>query len=158
MFIGLLGKNTRATRLGDEPRRALDELKQIRLVDIVLPTRQGIDIRKRCVARPDDCVLMLIPYSHAMGKVQMYACDVSHWLSTGYSILRRPGLARLATQMTSGIVSCCYATTYVFTRCLAPARDVSPCGTRTYGIDCHLRLQDGKVADMVNMNIHMVRG
>ena len=54
MFIGLLGKKTVAASLADEPRRALDELKEIRLVDVGLPTRQGIDIRKRCVARPDD--------------------------------------------------------------------------------------------------------
>jgi hypothetical protein len=39
--------------LGHDPRRVLDEIKKIRLVDVVLPTRQGVDIRKRCVARPD---------------------------------------------------------------------------------------------------------
>lgn len=49
-----LAQLCRQAGLGDEPRRVLDELKHIRLVDIVLPTRQGIDIRKRCVARPDD--------------------------------------------------------------------------------------------------------
>ena len=56
MFIGLLGRKTAAASLADAPRRVLDELKEIRLVDVVLPTRQGIDIRKRCVARPDDCM------------------------------------------------------------------------------------------------------
>ncbi len=71
MFIGLLGKRAAAARLADEPQRVLDELKEIRLVDVVLPTRQGIDIRKRCVARPDDCVSMSILRSHAIGKVQM---------------------------------------------------------------------------------------
>ncbi len=72
MFIGLLGiQKKTAASLADEPRRALDELKEIRLVDVVLPTRQGIDIRKRCVARPDDCVFMSILRSHAIGKVQM---------------------------------------------------------------------------------------
>jgi len=40
--------------LGDEPRRVLDAIKKIRLVDVVLPTRGGIDIRKRCVTRPDE--------------------------------------------------------------------------------------------------------
>lgn len=38
--------------LGDEPRKIFDELAQIMLVDIVLPTRKGITIRKRCVGRP----------------------------------------------------------------------------------------------------------
>jgi transposase len=40
--------------LGDEPRRVLDAIKKIRLVDVVLPTRGGINIRKRCVTRPDE--------------------------------------------------------------------------------------------------------
>jgi transposase len=38
--------------LGDEPRRVLDELSEIRLVDVVLPTRSGINIRRRCISRP----------------------------------------------------------------------------------------------------------
>ena len=40
--------------LGYEPRRVLDEIGKIRLVDVVLPTRQGVEIRRRCVTRPDD--------------------------------------------------------------------------------------------------------
>ena len=38
--------------LGHEPRRVFEELGKIRLVDVVLPTRQGTEIRKRCVTRP----------------------------------------------------------------------------------------------------------
>jgi transposase len=38
--------------LGDEPRKVFAELAQISLVDVVLPTRTGISIRKRCVSRP----------------------------------------------------------------------------------------------------------
>jgi len=48
-----LGQMCRRCGLGDEPRRVLDEIKNIRVVDVILPTRQGIDIRKRCVTRPD---------------------------------------------------------------------------------------------------------
>ena len=33
--------------LGDGPRRVLEELKELRVLDVVLPTREGIDIRKR---------------------------------------------------------------------------------------------------------------
>ena len=40
--------------LGDEPRKVLDELSQIKLVDVVLPTRTGPPIRQRCVSRPTD--------------------------------------------------------------------------------------------------------
>lgn len=40
--------------LGDEPRRVLSELEEIRQMDVVLPTREGIEIRTRCVSRPTD--------------------------------------------------------------------------------------------------------
>lgn len=43
-----------AAGLGSEARRVLEELSEIRLVDVVLPTRQGIDIRNRCVTKPSD--------------------------------------------------------------------------------------------------------
>ena len=49
-----LAQLCRRAGLGDEPRRVLDAIKKIRLVDVVLPTRGGIDIRKRCVTRPDE--------------------------------------------------------------------------------------------------------
>jgi transposase len=49
-----LGQLCRQAGLGDEPRRVLDELAEIRLVDVVLPTRDGIEIRQRCIARPTD--------------------------------------------------------------------------------------------------------
>ena len=44
----------RQAGLGDEPRRVLDELAEVRLVDVVLPTRDGIDIRQRCISRPTE--------------------------------------------------------------------------------------------------------
>lgn len=40
--------------LGDEPRRVISELSEIRLVDVVLPTETGKEIRNRCVARPTE--------------------------------------------------------------------------------------------------------
>ena len=47
-----LGLRAKAAGLGDEPRRIWDELAQIMLVDVVVRTRSGVDIRKRCVAQP----------------------------------------------------------------------------------------------------------
>jgi transposase len=38
--------------LGDEPRQVFEELSQIRTVDVVLPTKQGPELRRRCVAQP----------------------------------------------------------------------------------------------------------
>ncbi len=49
-----LGQLCRQAGLGNEPRRVLDELAEIRLVDVVLPTRDGIEIRQRCVSRPTE--------------------------------------------------------------------------------------------------------
>ncbi|MCH7688878.1 MAG: IS1634 family transposase, partial [Planctomycetes bacterium] len=50
--------------LGDEPRRVLDELKEIRVVDVVLPTRQGVEIRKRCITKPSQHQQILL---HQLG-------------------------------------------------------------------------------------------
>jgi DDE family transposase len=48
-----LGKMCQAAGLGDCPRKVFDTLSQLRTVDVVLPTRQGVEIRRRCVERPD---------------------------------------------------------------------------------------------------------
>jgi transposase len=40
--------------LGSEPRRVLSELSDIRSMDVVLPTRSGVEIRTRCVSKPTD--------------------------------------------------------------------------------------------------------
>jgi transposase len=50
----------KAAGLGDEPRRIFDELGQISLVDVVLPTRKGPEIRRRCVRRPTDHQAILL--------------------------------------------------------------------------------------------------
>lgn len=50
--------------LGDEPRRVLEELSRLRLVDVVLRTRDGRDIRRRCVTRPDEHQAILL---HRLG-------------------------------------------------------------------------------------------
>ena len=47
-----LGQMCRSAGLGDEPRKVLDELSTIQTVDVILPTRCGLEIRKRCVSRP----------------------------------------------------------------------------------------------------------
>jgi hypothetical protein len=40
--------------LGSEPRRVLSERSDIRSMDVVLPTRSGVEIRTRCVSKPTD--------------------------------------------------------------------------------------------------------
>ena len=46
--------------LGQEPRRVFEELGKIQLVDVVLPTRQGTEIRRRCVTQPTDHQAILL--------------------------------------------------------------------------------------------------
>jgi transposase len=48
--------------LGHQPRRVFEELGKIRLVDVVLPTRQGTQICKRCVTRPTDHQAILLQH------------------------------------------------------------------------------------------------
>ena len=55
-----LGQWCQRAGLGDEPRKIFAELQQISLVDVVLPTRAGIAIRKRCVSRPTDHQAILL--------------------------------------------------------------------------------------------------
>jgi transposase len=50
----LLGQLCQRAGLGDEPRRVLAELSELRVVDVVLPTRDGHEIRTRCITQPSD--------------------------------------------------------------------------------------------------------
>jgi len=59
-----LGQLCRRAGLGEEPRRVLEELSRLRLVDVVLRTRDGRDIRRRCVTRPDEHQAILL---HRLG-------------------------------------------------------------------------------------------
>lgn len=39
--------------LGNEPRKVIDEISHIKLTDVILPTREGIEIKLHCVSKPD---------------------------------------------------------------------------------------------------------
>jgi transposase len=49
-----LGQLCHRAKIGDEPRRVLQELGELRVVDVILPTRDGLEIRQRCVTQPSD--------------------------------------------------------------------------------------------------------
>ena len=57
-----LGLMVKSSGLGDEPRRVLAELSKINLVDVVLPTSEGVEIRKRCITRPTEHQEILLQY------------------------------------------------------------------------------------------------
>jgi len=55
-----LAQLCRQAGLGDEPRKVFAELQSIGLVDVVLPTKTGVEIRKRCVTQPDEHQAILL--------------------------------------------------------------------------------------------------
>jgi hypothetical protein len=59
-----LAQLSKMAGLGDEPRKIFEELSGLSMVDIVLPTRNGMTIRKRCVSRPTDHQAILL---HRLG-------------------------------------------------------------------------------------------
>ena len=50
----------RQAGLGEEPRKVFHELSQIKLTDVILPTRNGKEIRLRCVGTPTKHQLILL--------------------------------------------------------------------------------------------------
>ena len=59
-----LGRMCAAAGLGDEPRRVIENLSTIQSVDVVLTTKCGATIRKRCVSKPTEHQQILL---HKLG-------------------------------------------------------------------------------------------
>jgi transposase len=59
-----LAQLCQAAGLGDESRRVLDELSELRSIEVVLPTSTGAQIRKRCITKPTDHQAILL---HRLG-------------------------------------------------------------------------------------------
>jgi len=57
----------------DEPRKVLEEIGRIGVVDVVMPRSEGIEIRKRCVTRPTEHQAILL---HRLGLHLPDALDV----------------------------------------------------------------------------------
>ncbi len=55
-----LGQMTKRAGLGSEPRTIIEEIKTLTLVDVVLLTRQGIEVRLRCVSKPEASLALLL--------------------------------------------------------------------------------------------------
>jgi transposase len=56
----ILGQMCQRAGLGNEPRKVFDEIAQIKVADVVMPTRQGTVIRNRCIARPTKAQAILL--------------------------------------------------------------------------------------------------
>ena len=59
-----LGQMCPSAGLGDEPPKVLDEIAAVQTVDVILPTRRGQEIRKRCIPQPTDHQAILL---HRLG-------------------------------------------------------------------------------------------
>jgi hypothetical protein len=46
--------------LGTEPRKVINEIKKLTLMDVVLPTKTGVDIRLQCISRPEPDLAMFL--------------------------------------------------------------------------------------------------
>jgi transposase len=55
-----LAQMCQAVGLGGEPRRLFAELGDIRMMDVVLPTSEGIELRRRCISRPSEHQAILL--------------------------------------------------------------------------------------------------
>jgi len=55
-----LGQWCKAAGLGDEPRKVLDEIAQVRAVDVVMRTRCGRTLRQRCISNPTEHQAILL--------------------------------------------------------------------------------------------------
>jgi transposase len=56
----MLGQMCKRAGLGNEPRKVLDEIAQIKVVDVVMPTKQGTAITKCCIAQPTESQSILL--------------------------------------------------------------------------------------------------
>jgi transposase len=56
----MLGQMCKRAGLGNEPRKVFDEIGQIKVVDVVLPTKQGTTITKRCISQPTKAQSVLL--------------------------------------------------------------------------------------------------
>jgi transposase len=56
----MLGQMCKRADLGNEPRKVFDEIAQIKVVDVIMPTRQGTVITKRCISQPTKAQAILL--------------------------------------------------------------------------------------------------
>jgi Transposase DDE domain len=71
-----LGQLCQAAGLGHEPRKVIDELGAIKLVDVVLPTKSGVDLRRRCIAHPTPAQAILLDRLKLRLPTAVASCNV----------------------------------------------------------------------------------
>lgn len=56
----MLGQMCKRSGLGNEPRKVFDEIAQIKVVDVMLTTKHGTTITKRCISQPTKAQSVLL--------------------------------------------------------------------------------------------------
>jgi transposase len=56
----MLGQMCKRVGLGNEPRKVFEEIAQIKVVDVIMPTKQGTVITRRCIAQPTEAQAILL--------------------------------------------------------------------------------------------------
>ncbi len=56
----MLGQMCKRVGLGNEPRKVFDEIAQIKVVDVLLPVKQGTVITRRCISQPTKAQAVLL--------------------------------------------------------------------------------------------------
>ena len=60
--FGAIGRSLSYFRFSDEPRKIIDEIKRIKLTDVILPTKNGVEIKLHCVSKPDEHQQILLQH------------------------------------------------------------------------------------------------
>jgi transposase len=58
----MLGQMCKKAGLGSEPRKVFDEISQIKVVDVIMPTKRGTTITRRCISQPTKAQSVLLQY------------------------------------------------------------------------------------------------
>jgi transposase len=58
----MLGQMCKRAGLGDEPRKVFDEIAQIKVVDVIMSTKQGTTITKCCISQPTKAQSVLLQH------------------------------------------------------------------------------------------------
>ena len=83
----MLGQMCQRAGLGTEPRKVIDELSQIKAVDVVMPTKQGSVIRRRCIAQPTkpQAILLQRLQLHLPQRMAIQECSVDYTFAAATS-------------------------------------------------------------------------
>lgn len=72
----MLGQMCKSAGLGNEPRKVFDEITQIKVVDVLLPTKLGTIITKRCISQPTKAQSVLLQKLNLHLPQYMKTCNL----------------------------------------------------------------------------------